>query len=176
MALLVITIDPFGMTRGNYKEFDSDYLSKTGQQTYPLYAFSSFTNPLFLNLSVTCYLTVMLLFTSLSLMQIKTIQQHMIEMIDTNTLITDDCMDAKDEIMSLKNGSYLSAQLLTITAGINVVAFLFTMWYNSYNHISGAYTYGEMIFYDFRAFPYLLKGQLIDPMDHGNFEEEPLPQ
>jgi hypothetical protein len=23
---------------------------------------------------------------------------------------------------------------------------------------------------------YLLKGQLIDPMDHGNFEEEPLPQ
>ena len=91
-------------------------------------------------------------------MQIKTIQQHMIEMIDTNTLITDRYMDAKDEIMSLKNGSYLSAQLLTITAGINVVAFLFYMWLNSYYHINSVYTYGEMILYDFFAFPYLLKG------------------
>jgi hypothetical protein len=159
MALLVITIDPFTMTRSTYKEYDDDeYLTNTGQHTYPLFAFCQFTNNLFLNLSVTCYLTVMLLFTSLSLMQIKTIQQHMIEMIDTNTLITDDYMDAKDEIMSLKNGSYLSAQLLTITAGINVVAFLFFMWYNSYYHISGAYTYGDMILNDFVAFPYLLKG------------------
>jgi len=157
MALLVITIDPFGMTRSTYKEYDDDYLTKTGQQTYPLFAFNSLTF-LFLNLSVTCYLTVMLLFTSLSLMQIKTIQQNMIEMIDTNTLITDDYMDAKDEIMSLKNGSYLSAQLLTITAAINVVAFLFYMWLNSYHHISGAITYGEMILDDFFAFPYLLKG------------------
>jgi len=159
MALLVITIDPFNMTRSTYKEYgdDDDYLNKFGIQTYPSFAFSQFTTVIFLNLSVTCYLTVMLLFTSLSLMQIKTIQQHMIEMIDTNTLITDDYMDAKDEIMSLKNGSYLSAQLLTITAAINVVAFLFTMWLNSYLHISGAITYGEMILYDFIAFPYLLK-------------------
>jgi len=159
MALLVITIDPFTMIRSTYKdEVDDDYRNKTGQQTYPLYAFCQFTTNALLNLSVTCYLTVMLLFTSLSLMQIKTIQQHMIEMIDTNTLITDRYMDAKDEIMSLKNGSYLSAQQLTITAAINVVAFLFHMWLGSYRHISGTYTYGEMILFDFFAFPYLLKG------------------
>jgi hypothetical protein len=159
MSLLVIAIDPISMTRSFYKEIDDDdYLNKTGQQNYNLFAFCEFTTALFLNLAVTCYLTVMLFFTSLSLMQIKTLQEYMITMIDTGTLLTDHYMDTKDKIISLKRGSYLSAQLLTIIAGINVICFMFVMWFESYYYINGIGTYQEMIIYDLYAFPYLLKG------------------
>jgi hypothetical protein len=133
MVLLVIVIDPIFMTRNVYNDFDDDdYLKKTGIPTYSNYAFSIFTGNLFLNLSVTCYLTVMMLFTSLSLKQINHLLMYVIKMIDTNTLVTDHYMDAKDKIISLKNGSYLSVQLLTITAAINVIAFMFSIWFHSY--------------------------------------------
>ena len=161
IVLLVIVIDPIYMTRSVYNYFDDDdYNKKTGIQTYSLFAFNVFTGNLFLSLSVTCYLTVMMLFTSLSLMQIRHLQEYVINMIDTNTLITDHYMDMKDKIISLKDGSYLSVQFLTITAAINVIAFMFNIWYNSYQYFESFISYGDMLFYDFSLLPFLLKGLL----------------
>ena len=157
MVLLVIVIDPIYMTRSFYNSNINNYYLII-QRTYSLYAFNMFTGNLFLSLSVTCYLTVMMLFTSLSLKQIKHLLMYVIKMIDTNTLVTDHYMDAKDKIISLKNGSYLSVQLLTITAAINVIAFMFIIWYSSYRYFQSLNTYWQMIFFDFTVLPLLLKG------------------
>ena len=167
MLLLAVTVDPFFMTYKHYKNFtahydDDDYLKKTGQQNYPLFVFNCFTTILFQNLLVTSYLTVMLFFVSVSINQIKSLQVYIINMIDTNTLVTDNYTDAKNRIISLKNGSYLSTQILFITATINLVCFMFLVRLNRYNYTHSTddnpFTYKEMIFNDFSNLPYLLKG------------------
>ena len=159
MALLVIAIDPIIITRSVYNDFNDDYyLNKTAQKNYSLFSFCQLTTGLFYNLVITCYLTVMLFFTSVSLKQINTLQEYVIRMIDTDNLITDRYMDAKDMIMSLKNGYYLSTQLLTITAAINVIGFMFYMWLGSYYYNNLFFTLRDTLLYDFVQFPYLLKG------------------
>ena len=168
MTLLVILIDPFGMTRTYYKTFtayfddDDDYLIKIGLQNYSLFVFNSFTTNFFLNLLVTSYLSVMLFFLSVSMGQIKSLQKCIIKMIDTNTLVTEHYIDTKDKIISLKNGSYLSIQILTITAAINIITFMFMIWGTHYYYINSTddrpFSYKLMIFEDFFQLPYLLKG------------------
>jgi len=161
MFLLTIIIDTLSMTRDSYDNFtisnNDDYLKKTGENTYPLYVFSTFTTFLFLNISVLCYLTVMMFFTSLTLKQIRDLQENLIKMIDTNTLITDHYMYLKEKIISLKSRSYLSALLLMITAAINVVCFMFDLWLGSYNYFNNIWSYEEMIVFDLSTFPFLLK-------------------
>jgi hypothetical protein len=184
MALLVIAIIPTSMTHSYYEtEFGDNYEDGTstefGQQTYSLYVFSQFTGNLFANLAVACYLSVMLLFTSLTMMHINAIQDEVMTIVSANSSSFDltKYLEAKGKIVSLKKGSYFSTQLLTFTAAINIISFMFYIWSNHYSFIKStssngddAYadddyvehlTYSDMIINDFRLFPYLLKGSII---------------
>jgi len=168
MTLLLIIINPFEMTPSNYNNNPSDdyYLHVTGMKNYSLFVFNAFTADLCLNQAVTCYLTVMLFFTSISLKQINSLQEYVIKMIDTNSLFTGHYMDAKNMIIDLKNGSYLSAQLLSFTAAINVIGFMFEIWWDSYLYINSndddyIISYPTMIFADFDSLTFFFRGNII---------------
>jgi len=156
MALLVITIDPIGFTHKSYEsyvsQFDDDFLTKTGQQTYSLYVFSRFSI-LFLNLSVSAYLTVVMMFISLTFKQVTFIQESL--MLDSDKLSCNQYLEAKMLILQLKNASYYSTQFLTFTALVNIVAFMFFLWFNHKIFIS---SYPDMILYDVLLLPLLFKG------------------
>ena len=175
MALLVIAIDPIMMTHNYYEAqfidyYDDGKLSQYGEQTYSLYVFNRFTARLFFNLSVACYLSVMLLFTSLTMMHINAIQEEVMKIVSTkSSCFLNKYLEAKRKIVSLKKGSYFSTQLLTFTAAINVISLMFRFWYFHYSYIKSssstdddAYViplnYNNMIFSDFSQFPFLLKG------------------
>ena len=172
------------MTHSFYENEYADYLddgtlTEYGQQTYSLYVFNQITTGLFLNLSVACYLSVMMLFTSLTMMQINAIQDEVMTIVSVNSNSFDlnKYLEAKGKIVSLKRGSYFSTQLLTFTAAINLISFMFILWYYHYSFIKStssndddandddAYvdhvTYSQMIIYDFYQLPYLLKGTII---------------
>jgi hypothetical protein len=186
MALLVVAITPISMTHRWYDTeiadyLDDGYLTELGLETYSLFVFSQFTTQLFLNLSVACYLSVMLLFTSLTMMHINAIQDEVMTIVSANSSSFDltRYLEAKGKIVSLKRGSYFSTQLLTFTAAINIISFMFMLWYFHYSFIKstssssddddayaddayvGHLTYTGMIIYDFYLFPYLLKGSIM---------------
>ena len=177
MALLVIAINPIEMTRSYYENeivdnYDDGILIEHGQQTYSMFKFNRFTTSLVFNLSVACYLSVMLLFTSLTMMHIITIQDEVVTILSVKTSDTfnlDEYLKAKEKIVSLKNGSSFSTQLLMLTAGINMISFMFHLWYYHYSFIQSYsintddeyfihLTYSGMIVKDLYLVPYLLKG------------------
>ena len=91
MILQVITIDPFYMTPYMYRvsqdAHDDDYYNKhSGRSVYSTFVFNSFTTKMFLNLSVTTYLTVMVFLLSLIMKKVKTIQLYIVELVETSTL------------------------------------------------------------------------------------------
>ena len=141
-------------------DFDDKFLHQAGAYTYSLYAFNIFTSGLFFNLSLACYLSVMVFFISLVLKQINALQENIIKMIDNNTFTLTKYLEAKDNIITLRNGTYFSTELLTITAAINVIAFMFQLWSIHHYYLTKNITYKEMIFYSFTLFPFLLKGKL----------------
>ena len=178
MTVLVIVITPIGMTRSYYETEYADYLdegtlTEYGQQTYSLFLFSTFTIDLFMNLAVSCYLSVVLLFTSLTMMYINAIQDEMMTIVSAKSSSFDlnKYLEAKGKLVSLKDAFYFSTQLLTFTAAINTISLLFMLGYFHYSlikSISGnddnaymAYTYSEMMIDDFRQFPFLLKGTIV---------------
>jgi hypothetical protein len=178
IALLVIIINPYTMTRNIYKdEFvdkDDGNLSEYGEQSYPLFVFNRFTVNIFFSLSVTCYLSVVLLFKSFSMKLICTMQADAMKIINTDKFELDKYLAVKQKIISLKNGAYFSSQLLTFTAAINVITFIFVLWFNHYVFIkttngnsvdddsSSAYAvdYSAMLTHDFIQLPYLSKGTI----------------
>ena len=138
MAILVIAIDPITMTHSWYEtevltnnNYDDVELSEFGEQTYSLYVFRIFTYSLFFNLTVACFLSVMLLFTSLTMMHINAIQKDvmMIVSASSSSFQLGEYLEAKGQIVKLKNGSYFSTQLLTFTAALNVIGFLFHLFF-----------------------------------------------
>jgi len=168
MILLVIVIDPLSISKKTYDVnsggVDDDYRIKYGVQTYARYAFFQLTTNLFYNLSITCYLSIVMLFISLTLSQVKLMQNDTIISIDDDKLTCDQYMITKDKILYLQSESYLATQILTISAGINVLTFVFTVWlfhYNYKHYQNTLFTYKEMLFLDFDEVPYLLKGKLI---------------
>ena len=180
MALLVIAIEAIMMTHWWYdnevvsnNNYDDGELSKFGEQTYPLYMFHRFTYGLFFNMTVACYLSVMMLFLSLTMKQINYIQEEVMTIVNAKSLSgsfeLDKYLDAKGRIVKLKNASYFSAQLLTFTAAINVICFLFFLWYYHYSFIKSTSSnddyddgydqnYSGMIIYELGLIPFLLKG------------------
>ena len=180
MVLLIIVIVPITMTRNYYENAytnysDDVYLNEIGLQTYPLFIFKKMSSNLILNLTVACYLAVMMLFTSLTMMHINVIQEEVITIVyaNNNSLAMDKYLQAKGKIISLNNRSYFSTQLLTLTAAINVISFMFRLWYNhnSYIKSTSSYdtaddfinhvTYSEMLLRNLYLFPYLIKGYHI---------------
>ena len=93
-------------------------------------------------------------YTSILLRHIKTLQKNLIKMIESNTLNTDDYTNIKNEIISIKNIVFWPLQLLTITAAISVITFMFTLWWSTYKNLTSL----EMIIYYLFNIPYFLKG------------------
>jgi len=180
MVLLIAAIDPISMTRSWYESefvdhYDDGHLNEYGEQTYPLFVFNRFTVNIFFNLSVTCYLSVVLLFTSVTMKLICICQGNVIQIVNAKSSFElDKYMAVKQRITSLKNGTYFSSQLLTFTASINLITFIFVLWFNHYVFIktassnsidddsSSAYSvdYSAMLTHDFIQLPYLLKGTI----------------
>ena len=165
LVLLIVFVSSFGMTRSYYNNVKQmngdDYLGLIGDQRASLFIFYQFVTNLFYNLAVTFYLLVTMFFTSVSLKQIIGFQENIISMIETNKLETDNYMYAKNKIITLKDGYYLSTQIVTITAGINVICFMFIIWLSNFYYIQNNITsYSTVIFYDFYQLPYLLKGYI----------------
>ena len=177
MAVLVIAITPINMTRSYYEDEFVDYeddgiLTEVGEQTYSLYVFNRFASNLFFNLSVACYLSVVLLFTSLSMMHINAIQDEVMTVVSakSNSFDLNKYLEAKGRIVTLMRGSYFSTQLLTFTAAINIICFMSELWYYHYSFIKSTssdaddafhVTYSDMIISDFYLLPFLLKGNFM---------------
>ena len=80
-------------------------------------------------LASTSYLAVVLLFLSLSLMEVQTVQQDIVKAIEGNQMSCQEYMIAKDKIKYIQRESYFSLQVLVATAAINVIAFIYLLYY-----------------------------------------------
>jgi hypothetical protein len=98
MALLVIIINPININRTSY---DAYYHLQLVERTYSLFAFQQATL-LFFNLAITCYLTVILIFISLVLSQVTSLQEDIINAVDANTLTCNEYSMKKNEISFLQ--------------------------------------------------------------------------
>ena len=110
MALLVITINPINI---NIISYDAFYDTQFILRTYSLFVFQQVTLMVF-NLAITCYLTVALIFISLVLYQVKSLQEDVINAIDSNALTCNQYAQKKAEIIHLQTESNLSLQIVTI--------------------------------------------------------------
>jgi len=164
MILVVIIIVPIVMNKKYYDNHfgifyqNTNDKSKFGLQNYSMYVFNISMRFLFLALSITCYLTIVMMFISLTLQQIEVIQSEIIIMLEDDTLTCEQYMIAKNKIIYLRNESNLSTQVLTITAALNIITFMFMIWYNHYHYNLNQYQHSTMILYDFFQLPALLKG------------------
>ena len=116
---------------------------------------------LFYNYAVTCYLTLVMIFTSLTLRQVESIQGSMIIKID-DSLSCEEYMIEKEKIKYLYTESYYSTQILTLVAFFNVLVFIFFIWCNRYELINmsavwASYSYKDMVAYDFLFASYYFK-------------------
>ena len=164
MTLEVITIDPFSMTSEMYRlsqaDFDDQYFADQHlhQEKYSLFVFDQFVSKMFLNLSVTCYLTVMVFLLSLIMKQVKTIQQYIVDLIETSTLSARNYNHAKDRIINLIKASYFPTELLMLTAGLNIMGFLFIIWLLKSLNKNYQLNKSLMWYKVADQLPYLLKG------------------
>jgi hypothetical protein len=124
--------------------------------TYTEFAFQQSTLLIF-NLAITCYLTVVMFFISLALQQIKYLQQDIINAIDNDKLTCSMYISAKEKINDLQIEFFLLIQVLTIIAGINIIAFLIRV--GKYHHLlyDNDGDYSDMILSDLHMIPYILK-------------------
>jgi hypothetical protein len=167
MMLLVIIINPLIINPTKYEvkflDKDDDSVKKRlGAQSYQLYAFRN-TAFLFYNMAVTCYLSVTLLFFSLTTKQVELLQWEMIDVAQKRLLSMSTYRALKDKILYYQNESYYSTQVLTFTAGVNVIVLIFELWYNYYRFVTlsdQGYTVGDMLTVDFTQLPFLLKGKI----------------
>jgi hypothetical protein len=132
MSLLVIIIDPISITPRAYSDFITLAFNgdgnNVGMQTYSLYVFYCVSSHISFNLMVTCYLSVLMLFISLTLAQTNVYQQGMLSHVDTDTFKLEHYHSARDKIRNLLNDSYYSLQLATMTALVNIISFMFLLW------------------------------------------------
>ena len=178
VILLIAAIDPVSMTSSWYESefvdhYDDGHLNEYGEQSYSLFVFNRFTVNIFFSLSVTCYLSVVLLFKSFSMKLICTMQADAMKIINTDKFELDKYLAVKQKIISLKNGTYFSSQLLTFTAAINVITFMFLLWLNHHKYIKATngnsydddnyylhVDYSTMLIHYFEGLSYLFKGTI----------------
>ena len=89
MSLIVIIIQPCGFSHKIYEadfaDYDDNNLKEIGVQTFSLYILHEFF-VLFYNFAITCYLTTLMLFTSLTLHEIKLRQERILAETKSNTI------------------------------------------------------------------------------------------
>ena len=127
------------------------------------YKFNNFSL-LFYNYAITCYLALVMIFTSLTLRQVQSIQSSMIIKINDSVsmLSCEEYMIEKEKIKYLYSESYYSTQILTLVAFFNVLVFIFFIWCNRYEFINksavwASYSYKDMVVYDFLFASYYFK-------------------
>ena len=163
MTLLIIIINPLDISHSKYESsfVGKENLKKTfGEPTYSLFVLSHVSILIF-NMAITCYLSVVMLFMSLTINSIILKQQSIIDSVEENRLSPALYMLQKEKIMGLQNESYYSSQLMTLSACLNVFLFLFRLWYFHYQYSTYSnqgYTYETMIIDYFKLLPFLLKG------------------
>jgi hypothetical protein len=101
-----------------------------------------------------------MLFTSLTLHEIKLRQGRILAETKSNTITFQSYKNEKEKITELNNDSFWTIQIVTITAGLNAIMFVLMMWYWHYFYVTtdDTFTYKDMIFFDFKLAPFLLKG------------------
>ena len=157
MVIITVITYPFMINRRNYETYISsskDIKSKTGLTTYSVYVFQQVICDIFYDLAVTCYLTVVMLFTSLTLKQVEIIQQDMIISADEHKINCKQYLLAKEKICYLQKESFWSTQILTFTSGLNVLSLMFQIWIAKGSLNSTA----EVVAQISLGVPYLLKG------------------
>lgn len=154
----------------NLKYYESVYYNNNDVKdrslyfSYSLYALSSVTMFLFLNISEILFTAIALLVFSLQLEQIQTVQQSILNSIDQELMTADYYYQSKERIKSLVASSFFAIQLLTCVAGLNWIGMLIGMLSLHTMYVSNAligYTYNDMIKDDFVILPYLLKEALF---------------
>ena len=153
MTSVVIAINPINI---NITAYDAYYYSVIILRTYSLFSFQQVTL-MFFNIAITCYLTVALVFTSLVLNQVKSLQQDVINAVDANKLTCNEYAVKKAEIILLHTQSNVSIQIVTIFAGINIITFIMEISYYYNDFVNNVSTYSDMILADLHMTPYLLK-------------------
>lgn len=148
MAMLVVIINPLNINKSVYPEYHQGF----GVNTYSIFVFQQ-VSLLFFNLAVTSYLALILLFTLLTLGQVKSLLKDTNNSIDNNTLTCNDYFVTKEKFKYLKKESNLSIQILTISAGCNVMSFVFELFANN----SNGTTYSNIILANVHMIPYFLK-------------------
>jgi len=164
MVLIVITIDPSVINESGYEAYINASSTNTSLDTnYRLYCFNFVTNMIY-NLAATLYLSVVVLFTIISLKQVQSLQHDMIHSLDQEVLSTEQYSTIKEKIILLQKESYYSTQVITLVAGFDIIIEMFELWINYYNYQNYSdegFTYGEMLRYDFRTLPFYLKDILF---------------
>lgn len=159
MSIVVIAIDPLSIKktikRANAYGFDYDVT--LSNEDYSIYVFLRL-GVLFYNLTVTLFLSVILLFISFTLYQIKNLQVTMIELLNDDRLSGNQYKLYKNQVLKLMKQSYYPMQVLTLVAFINLIAGMFWIWYEHYAYITmQGYSYSDMVYYNFVVLPLLLK-------------------
>jgi len=153
MILLVVICNPLNMSRSIYNAGYKD----VNFSSYSAFLFQQVAL-LFFNLATTCYLTVVMFFTSITIKQIKLIQNDIITSIDNDSLTCNKYVLLKEKIIDLKKEFYLLVQILTIIAGVNIIAFVIQVGgYYYYYYTVVAHSYKDMILADVHTIPYIFK-------------------
>lgn len=150
MSLLVITINPLNISREIY-EYNYSYI-----KSYSEFAFQQSTLMIF-NLATTCYLTVSMFFVSVTLKQIKVLQEEIITSADNDSLTWNMYIFAKERMNDLKKEFFSLIQLLTVIAGVSIISFLMRVATYYYELQTGDGNYNDMILSDLHMIPYELK-------------------
>ena len=100
----------------------------------------------------------MFFFIPLSLKHINVLQKSIIEMMNEDTFTSDKYFEKKEEITALRDTCYLSAELLAIVAGLNIVLLVFQVYVNYHFYEKGELNKDNMIYFTFTLLPFLFKG------------------
>jgi len=103
------------------------------------------------NLIVACYLSVVMLFTTLPIIEVQVIQENLLKSVDESRVSCDEYMIEKERIVGLQNEAYYSTQLMTITAGFNLLTsilgfyIIYAFEYKNWKHIRDDDTYNPFV-------------------------------
>ena len=162
MSMCVIIIQSSGLSphiyESNFDTYDDEDLEDLGVQTFSLYVLHEFF-VLFYNFAVTCLLSVVMIFTSLTLHEIKSRQEKILEKVKDNTITAVLYFEEKKKISTLHEDLDWTLQIVTFTAGLNAFVFVLMVWYWEYYYGITSYSFQkrDAIFFDFKLAPFLLK-------------------
>jgi len=92
-----------------------------------------------------------MLFTTLPIIEVQVIQENLLKSVDESRVSCDEYMIEKERIVGLQNEAYYSTQLMTITAGFNLLTsilgfyIIYAFEYKNWKHIRDDDTYNPFV-------------------------------